>query len=59
MVEDDVKEGEVLAGDVLVRKITSQHPEDDGNDENEDVDDGGEDDEDGDGDDDGDIDDNV
>ena len=36
MVED-----EVLAGDVLVRKITSQHPEDGGNDEDEDVDDGG------------------
>ena len=39
MVEDDVIESEVLAGDVLVRKITSQRPEDGGNDEDEDVDD--------------------
>ena len=54
MVEDDVKEGEVLAWDILFRKITSQHPEDDGNDEDEDVDD--DEDVDGDG---GDSDDNV
>ena len=43
-------ESEVLAGDVLVRKITSQRPEDGGNDEDENVDDGGDDDDDVDGD---------
>ena len=58
MVEDDVIESKVLAGDVLARKISSQHPGDDGNYEDEDVDDGGDDDEDVDGDG-GDSDDNV
>ena len=43
-------ESEVLPGDVLARKISSQHPEDDSNYEDEEVDDGGDDDEDVDGD---------
>ena len=43
-------ESEVLAGDVLARKISSQHPEDDSNYEDEDVDEVEEDAEDTDGD---------